>query len=536
MKKIFGSRVVMAEQNQRAAGTHNLPGRRGRGNRGVGGGPHQHHRSSGRSNHSLIAPKPTWPKPGKTGLTMRFIDSDKNGNQYFTFDHNAAYQSVQRQFYDAVESMNPDFIVQILNSHPFHVDSMLQLSDICKMGEDNQMATELIERSLYAMESAFHPLFNLAVGTSRLDYKRQENRAFYLALFRHLNYVGSRACYRTALELCKLMLSLDPVGDPLGVTLMIDFYALRANQHAWLVRFYSEWESAGRNLSQLPNFAYAVAVGYFYTARQTVDGKDIVDETLAESSNEALQKALIMFPGVLLPLLDKCSIEPDKKAAGHKFFLDAQAPPDSSSTQSRGLAMLCALYVGRSFHIWKDPDLLPWLEENVTKVIERVNCKTDSFVLDCEEKRKVRYQGTPRNIHRHIAISDIKDATSALPRDLANIPILSYDPLPPPDSINTYKDKDNTTATRGAGSIDDPSAFRMFFRSLLPNYNPNDPTTRAEVEHAVEGAEGGGDLRRSVTTLLDAMQDLLGGLHLPEIPNDGAASADSENDEEDDWA
>ena len=535
MKKIFGSRVVMAEQNQRATGTHNLPGRRGRGNRGVGGGPHQHHRSSGRSNHSLIAPKPTWPKPGKTGLTMRFLDSDKNGNQYFTFDHNAAYQSVQRQFYDAVESMNPDFIVQILNSHPFHVDSMLQLSDICKMGEDNQMATELIERSLYAMESAFHPLFNLAVGTSRLDYKRQENRAFYLALFRHLNYVGSRACYRTALELCKLMLSLDPVGDPLGVTLMIDFYALRANQHAWLVRFYSEWESAGRNLSQLPNFAYAVAVGYFYTARQTVDGKDIVDETLAESSNEALQKALIMFPGVLLPLLDKCSIEPDKKAAGHKFFLDAQAPPDSSSTQSRGLAMLCALYVGRSFHIWKDPDLLPWLEENVTKVIARVNCNTDSFVLDCEEKRKIRYQGTPRNVHRHIAISDIKDATSALPRDLANIPILSYDPLPPPDSINTYKDKDNT-ATRGAGSIDDPSAFRMFFRSLLPNYNPNDPTTRAEVEHAVEGAEGGGDLRQSVTTLLDAMQDLLGGLHLPEIPNDGAASADSENDEEDDWA
>ena len=47
------------------------------------------------------------------------------------------------------------------------------------------------------------------------------------------------------------------------------------------------------------------------------------------------------------------------------------------------------------------------------------------------------------------------------------------------------------------------------------------------------GAEGGGDLRRSVTTLLDAMQDLLGGLHLPELPNDGAASADSENDEED---
>ena len=133
MKRIFGSRVVMAEQHQRAVGS--LHGRRGRGNRGIPG-QHQHHRSSGRASHALIAPKPTWPNPGKTGLSMRFLDSDKQGNQYFTFEHNSSYQAVQRQFFDAVESMNPDFIVQILNSHPFHIDAMLQLSDICRMGED----------------------------------------------------------------------------------------------------------------------------------------------------------------------------------------------------------------------------------------------------------------------------------------------------------------------------------------------------------------------------------------------------------------
>ena len=108
--------------------------------------------------------------------------------------------------------------------------------------------------------------------------------------------------------------------------------------------------------------------------------------------------------------------------------------------------------------------------------------------------------------------------------------------MPYTNSINIYSDKDNRQGNRGAGSIDDPSAFRMFFRSLLPNYNPNDPTARADGERVPEGAEGGGDLRRSVTTLLDAMQDLLGGLHLPELPNDGAASADSENDDEDEWA
>jgi hypothetical protein len=53
---------------------------------------------------------------------------------------------------------------------------MLQLSDICKMGEDVQMATELIERTLFAMEASFHSMFSLTSGTSRLDYRRQENR------------------------------------------------------------------------------------------------------------------------------------------------------------------------------------------------------------------------------------------------------------------------------------------------------------------------------------------------------------------------
>ena len=33
----------------------------------------------------------------------------------------------------------------------------------------------------------------------------------------------------------------------------------------------------------------------------------------------------------------------------------------------------------------------------------------------CVHRRKVRYQGTPRNIYRHFIISDIKDATATLP-------------------------------------------------------------------------------------------------------------------------
>lgn len=48
----------------------------------------------------------------------------------------------------------------ILNTHPYHVDSLLQLSEICKMGEDYQMAAELIGQltfRLYLSSCSINP-------------------------------------------------------------------------------------------------------------------------------------------------------------------------------------------------------------------------------------------------------------------------------------------------------------------------------------------------------------------------------------------
>lgn len=85
---------------------------------------------------------------------------------------------------------------------------------------------------------------------------------------------------------------------------------------------------------------------------------------------------------------------------------------NSNHCQSRrdppNLQQLISLYVNRSFHIWKDSDLLPWLEKNVQEVLDRVDAK-DGFIQECEEKRSKRYQGPlPINIARHIILSDFK--------------------------------------------------------------------------------------------------------------------------------
>ena len=112
------------------------------------------------------------------------------------------------------------------------------------------------------------------------------------------------------------------------------------------------------------------------------ESKDQANAALKDADT-ALQYALTMFPSALLPLLDKCSIEADPRAATHSFFLEGHG--------SKGLEVLVGLYVQRSHHIWKDPVLLPWLERNVNAVLDTVTANSE-FVKDCATKRKSRYQ------------------------------------------------------------------------------------------------------------------------------------------------
>ncbi|GFT33466.1 transcription factor 25 [Nephila pilipes] len=469
MKKIFGSKVVQNEQNKR----------RGRG------------RAHGRS--TVLVSQKNWPHLGKPGLSMRLVET-KDDIHYFAFEHSKQYQSIQLQFLEAVESFNPDNIVALLNTYPYHIDALIQFSDICRMGDDVQMAAELIERAIFYMECSLHPLFNIAMGNCRLDYRIAENRSFYIALFKHLIYIGQRGCNRTSLEFCKLLLSLDPEEDPLGVILMIDFYAIRSSQYEYLIKLYYEWNPT-RNLFQLPNFAFSIALATYLLA--------VDDELPTFEADVMLQNALIMFPGFLLPMLNRCNVEPDKAVLSHSLF---QRQSDPSA-----LAQLISLYIGRMHSLWKAPDVIHWLERQVREVMERhKNC--DPYFTESEEKKKLRYVGTPRNVLRHIILSDIRDATVLLPQDMMSSPIFGFDPLPPVDSISIY------ARPARPFSQEDRSVLGMFFRSLLPTFNaPREGGAEALREAGAQGGaepRGSNDLRRSVTSLLDAMRDLISNIHL----------------------
>ncbi|XP_015729867.1 transcription factor 25 isoform X2 [Coturnix japonica] len=487
LKRYFGARAVLGDQR-----------------------PRQRQRQYVRSTW-LTAPKNTWPRYSKTGIAMQLVET-RRGVQYFTFEHHREYQQVQFKFLDAVESMDPNNIVLLLQMNPYHVDSLLQLSDVCRMQEDQEMARDLVERALYSLECAFHPVFSLTSGSCRLDYRRPENRAFYLALFKHLMFLEKRGCPRTALEFCKLILSLDPENDPLCVLLMIDFLSLRAREYAFLTRMFQEWESH-RNLSQLPNFAFSVPLAYFFLSQQE-EHSELELSQAREKAARLIQLALIMFPSVLMPLLDHCSVQPDARVASHSFFgLNAQI------SQPPALNQLTSLYVGRTHSLWKDPAVMAWLETNVHEVLRMVDAR-DPLVEESEHKRKMRYQSAPRNIYRHVILSEMKEATAALPLEVTSQPVMGFDPLPPLDSIISYTRPERTNHPSNE------STLSLFFRSLLPNFN-----LQGDIRHdGDEEAGAGQDLNQGVNRLMAAMRDMLANIQFQEPPRDDNPEGDGDWD------
>lgn len=174
----------------------------------------------------------------------------------------------------------------------------------------------------------------MAQGNCRIDYRKPENRSFYITLFKHIIFIGQRGCNRTSLEFCKVLLSLDPEGDPLAILLAIDYYALLSEQYDFLIKMYSEWEPI-RKLSLLPNFKFSVPLAMFLKSRA---GED---QVLLKDADRLLQEALLMFPTWLPSLLDKCSIEPDKETSGCTYF------SSFNPTMPQAVVHLIALSVGR---------------------------------------------------------------------------------------------------------------------------------------------------------------------------------------------
>jgi len=455
----------------------------------------------------ITQPDEEWTRGGRIGLNMSVVEEKKSGTTYFKFEHSKEYQETQFEFLDAVNSSDAGNLQNLLQRRQPHIDSLIAYSEFCKLNDNLKLAREFIERALYYLEKSMHPLFNLTTGKCCLEYKYEENRAFFLCLFKHLHYVSRRGCNRTALELTKLLYSFDPENDPLASVLLLDQFALNSGEYTFITRSVVEW-GASKNLLLLPNWAFSNALATYHLA---VEAKS--DNTV--TADELLQDALLRFPMVLLKLLEKCSVQPDKKVVDSDYFTG-----HAESSTSQGLELLCHMYIERCHTSWKEPNALAWLEAGVNNVLEITEKKEDNRIKTYAKMRRRRYQKTPLNISRHALISELPGVRSFLPVDIRLTTIVNHNPLPPPDSVTSYSRPERLDRRLQGNPLS------LFFNSMLPGYD-------IEVEREAGASQTNREAMRSnATMLMNAMRELL--VHTPNA-NNNDADEDEEVPFQDEW-
>lgn len=117
---------------------------------------------------------------------------------------------------------------------------------MAKQDQNMALAAELCERALFTFGRVATSAFkqDLEQGKARLDFRRPENRQFWLAGYHYLKSLIRKGTYRTALEWAKVLFSLDH-SDPYAMQHFIHFLAIRAHESRWLIEFVEELEKLG---------------------------------------------------------------------------------------------------------------------------------------------------------------------------------------------------------------------------------------------------------------------------------------------------
>ncbi|KAJ9048434.1 Transcription factor 25, variant 3 [Entomophthora muscae] len=372
----------------------------------------------------LASPKDNWPPPDKTGLAM---DSPEeiDGVRYFRFTHSIKYREIQRAFYQSVVSMDPNNIVMITHLSPYHVDALLQLSEISKNSGQVTEASELIERALFACEKSFHPTFSVLSGDCRLNFAQLENRPFFLSLLRRLQFLARQGCWRTALEFTKVLLSLSPNDDPLGALLYLDFFSLKSSEFQFLWNFTQQWPDADYLLS-LPNFCYSQALASFRLSNGTDSGL-------------LLGQAIVKFPSVLLGIAAKGKItrgnELDRIRAHATLFETSVRSSDSQ------LKALCDLYLERAFSLWIEADMGDFIQSGIDVAAQILTHRDNPVIEYYQDLWSADLTNEiPLPLCRHIVVAEIPDLMKHLPADVRSQTMYMHDPIPPLDSVSLYDD------------------------------------------------------------------------------------------------
>ncbi|KAF1960314.1 DUF654-domain-containing protein [Byssothecium circinans] len=384
--------------------------------------------SVGLRRNIFIQGKEEWPRATSGGLGMEVVEKRSDGTVEYRFVHATSYQSVQQQFETCVASMDPERMIQLLHFNPYHISTLLQVSEIAKQQRDNATAGELLERTLFSFGRSVHSTFahNLSQGKARLDFRRPENREFWLAVWRYIGTLGVRATWRTAFEWSKLILSMSPEDDPYCLRLLIDQLALRGREPQALVDIVGS-DHLQRTWRIPPNLAYSVALAHDRLKRP-------------QEARKALRSAIKEYPWIASRLCKELDISPIPKSVWGK-------EPNGDHQE-----LLCQLYVPQAKDLWNTT-------EGTTLLVEV--CYSFEEPLSAGDKPYLLSEFNEVDLARHVILSDNQPLINLLDPRVKSKFTSTSDPLPPADNVKSY------STTQGLQSTNIATANQMQLRAEL---------------------------------------------------------------------
>lgn len=155
--------------------------------------------------------------------------------------------------------VHPDHeaIINLISSkYPYHVPGLLQVALITIRQGDKTNTNGILQRALFVFDRAMKKNIKLDGLTCQLPYIYFFNRQFYLAIFRYIQALAQRGTIATAANWCKVLWSLSPLEDPLGVRYFIDHYLLLNEEYSYIINLsnsplintYKQWYTLGLSL------------------------------------------------------------------------------------------------------------------------------------------------------------------------------------------------------------------------------------------------------------------------------------------------
>ncbi|KAH9893702.1 transcriptional repressor TCF25-domain-containing protein [Xylariomycetidae sp. FL2044] len=411
--------------------------------------------------------KETWPHASTDGLTMKQIKDSKldleAGVLEFGFAHDEGYNNLEKQFFTLVQMYDPMQLVYFLHRHPYHVSGLIQVSKVAKQDQNSALSADLCERALFTFGRVSLSAFRqkMEQGKARLDFRRPENRQFWLAGYHYLKSLVFKGTYRTALEWSKLLLGMD-WSDPYGIIHFIHPMAIRAHESKWFI-----------------DFCDSEALDKCDTAQ------DYIRQTLVlarlQQKDVAGARALLLEGMERLPWLYNSLFK----------ALNLDVPRAIWGVQPRDQheELFTELYVHQTKGLWDNAATLPLLKE-AGDAAKKSEWKTFSFP-----------PVAGRNVARFIYLDNTPSLMGLVPGGmLSSSPNWEFDPLPPTFETNIFSYESQKlawTAERGHPSIPglptDIGALRRVLQRAQAQGAPDDVLQMLREAIGEPGGEPGGE-------------------------------------------